>query len=211
MTKSQFRVKEMPPKHYIKRYKQQNELWKIVRQTSFQKPQLQSVLIFFKFVHPCLLLYSCVINTFFSCFERLFLCFTLSGGGSHSLDFDKFCDTAPLKFEFPHVCRIALWWIASRSYLSYFFTVEERRATKGKREKGRGLGPLIAGQARAEIKIIGFFIESIHDRSQISSVALTQMQSINWLNFKKVVFSLKNQHWISTSSSPNVWSKFNDY
>ena len=110
-----------------------NELWKIVRQTSFQKPQLQSVLIFYKFVHPCLLLYSCVIYTLFLCFERLFLCFTQSGGGSHSLDFNKFCDTAPLKFDSPHVCRIALWWIASRGYLSYFFTVEERRATKRKR------------------------------------------------------------------------------
>ena len=32
----------------------------------------QSILIFFKFVHPCLLLYLCVFNTFFSCFERLF-------------------------------------------------------------------------------------------------------------------------------------------
>ena len=32
------------------------ELWKTVRQTSFQKPKLQSVSIFLKFVHPCFLL-----------------------------------------------------------------------------------------------------------------------------------------------------------
>ena len=118
-----------------------NELWKIVRQTSFQKPQLQSVLIFYKFVHPCLLLYSCVIYTLFLCFERLFLCFTQSGGGSHSLDFNKFCDTAPLKFDSPHVCRITLWWIASRSYLSYFFY--RGRATSNKEEKRKGKWPRI--------------------------------------------------------------------
>ena len=44
MTKSPLCVKQMSPKRYTKRYK--------------QKPQLQSVSIFFKFVHPCLLLYS---------------------------------------------------------------------------------------------------------------------------------------------------------
>ena len=30
----------------------------------------------------------CVIDTFFSCFEKLFLCFTQFGGGSHDLTFD---------------------------------------------------------------------------------------------------------------------------
>ena len=159
---------------------------------------MQSVSISFKFAHACLLLYFYVICTFFSCFERLFLCFTQFGGGSHSLDFDKFCDTAPLKFDSPHVCRIELWWIASSSYLSYFLPrkSDEQQRVKEKRE--------------AEIKIIGFLLSLIHDRSQISSIALSQMQSINWLNFKKVVFSLKNQHWMSTSRSPNVRSKFND-
>ena len=34
-----------------------NELYKTVRLTSLQKPQLQSVSIFFEFFHPCLLLY----------------------------------------------------------------------------------------------------------------------------------------------------------
>ena len=33
------------------------EPWKTVRLTRFQKPQLQSTSIFFKFVHPCLFLY----------------------------------------------------------------------------------------------------------------------------------------------------------
>ena len=33
------------------------ELWKTVRSTSFPKPQLKSVSIFFKFINPCFLLY----------------------------------------------------------------------------------------------------------------------------------------------------------
>ena len=164
----------------------------------FSKTTLQFVSISFKFVHACLLLYFYVIYTLFSCFERSFLCFTQSGGGSHSLDFDKFCDTAPLKFDSPHVCRIELWWIASSSYLSYFLPRKSDEQQRGKEKR------------EAEIKIIGFLLSLVHDRSQISSIALSQMQSINWLNFKKVVFSLKNQHWISTSRSPNVSSKFND-
>ena len=177
------------------------KVWKTVRQTShgfrnhkcnpFQSPSSLPMRV-------CLLLYFYVIYTLFSCFERLFLCFTQFGGGFHSLDFDKFCDTAPSKFDSPHVCRIELWWIASSSYLSYFLPrkSDEQQRVKEKRE--------------AEIKIIGFLLSLIHDRSQISSIALSQMQSINWLNFKKVVFSLKNQHWMSTSKSPNVRSKLND-
>ena len=46
-----------------------NKLWKTVRLTSFQKPWLQSVLIFFKFVHLYLLLTFWVV-----------LCFTQFGG-----------------------------------------------------------------------------------------------------------------------------------
>ena len=109
-----------------------NELWKTFRWTSFQKPQLQSS---FKFVHACLLLYFYVIYTLFSCFERLFLCFTQSGGGSHCLDFDKFCDTAPLKFDSLRVCRIALWWITSRSYLSYFLPRKSDEQQRGKEKR----------------------------------------------------------------------------
>ena len=112
-----------------------NELWKTVTWTSFQKPQLRSVSISFKFVHACLLLYFYVIYTLFSCFERLFLCFTQSDGGSQSLDFDKFCDTAPLKFDSLHVCRIALWWIASRSYLSYFLPRKSDEQQRGKEKR----------------------------------------------------------------------------
>jgi len=42
-----------------------HELWKTIRLKSFQKPQLQSVSIFFEFVHQCLLSYfCCVIFTF---------------------------------------------------------------------------------------------------------------------------------------------------
>ena len=49
------------------------EIWKTVKLTSFQKRQLQSVLIFFKFVHPCLLFYLLSYLYLFWCFEPLFL------------------------------------------------------------------------------------------------------------------------------------------
>ena len=91
-----------------------NELWKTVRRTSFQKPHcnpFQSPSSLSMRVSFCLSMLS------IPCFRVLsgHFCFTQSGGGSHSLDFDKFCDTAPLKFDSPHVCRIELLWIASRS------------------------------------------------------------------------------------------------
>ena len=60
MTKSPLRVKQMSPKRYTKRYK--------------QKPQLQSVSIFFKFVHPCLLLYSlCYLYLLFMFLSVIFM------------------------------------------------------------------------------------------------------------------------------------------
>ena len=46
------------PRHYFKLFKNNKiEPWKTVRLTRFQKPQLQSISIFFKFVYPCLFLY----------------------------------------------------------------------------------------------------------------------------------------------------------
>ena len=66
---------------------------------SFQSPSSLSMRVSFcisMLSIPCLL----VLSGYF--------CFTQSGGGSHSLDFDKFCDTAPLKFDSLRVCRIAL-------------------------------------------------------------------------------------------------------
>ena len=60
-TKSQLCVKQtMSPKHNINISiitNNKNELWKTVRLISFQKPQLQSVSIFVKFVHPFFLFY----------------------------------------------------------------------------------------------------------------------------------------------------------
>ena len=66
---------------YLNVTNSKNGLWKTVRLTSFQKPLLQSVLIFFKFVHPCLVLY---------------LLFTQFGDSSPCLKFDNSHDTAPL-------------------------------------------------------------------------------------------------------------------
>ena len=42
-----------------------NELIKNVRLTSFQNPQMRTVLILFKFFHPCVLVvFGCVVYTF---------------------------------------------------------------------------------------------------------------------------------------------------
>ena len=64
-----------------------NELWKPFRRTSLQKAQLQSVLVFFKFVHSCLFLY-------LLCYLFIILIswaiFFLIGGSSHRLNFGKF-------------------------------------------------------------------------------------------------------------------------
>ena len=73
-----------------------NELWKTVSLTSFQNPQLQSVTIFFKFVHLCLLLYLLCYLYLLLTFWLLFLSFTQFASGSHCLNFDKFRDTTPL-------------------------------------------------------------------------------------------------------------------
>ena len=65
--------------------------------TSLQKVQFESVSIFLNFVHPFLILFlQCYLYNFYSSSGQLFLCFTQFGCGSHYLNFDKFCDTAPL-------------------------------------------------------------------------------------------------------------------
>ena len=49
------------------------ELWKTVRSTSFSKPQLKSVSIFFKFINPCFLSYLLYhLHLLLIVFERLF-------------------------------------------------------------------------------------------------------------------------------------------
>ena len=135
-----------------------SELWKTVRQTShgfrnhncnpFQSLSSLSMRVSF-----------CISMLSIPCFHVFsgYFCFTQFGGGSHCLDFNQFCDTAPLMFHAPHICRIALWWIATRRYLSYFYRWKAT-SNKGEKKMGRSLGPLTAGQALAEIKIIGFLL-----------------------------------------------------
>ena len=67
-----------------------NELWKPARLTSFQKPQLQSVLIF-KLVHPCPLLYQLAV-LFIPSFNILIHSFDVLH--SRCLNFDEFPDSA---------------------------------------------------------------------------------------------------------------------
>ena len=76
---------------------QKKKCWKTVRLTSFQNRNSNP---FFKSSSSLSIRATfcicCVIYTFLYCFERLFLCFTQFGGSSHSLNFDKFRDTASL-------------------------------------------------------------------------------------------------------------------
>ena len=112
---------------------------KTVRLTSFQNPQLQSVLTFFyrvKQYQLTALRYTyqlrgifyrvpiqtsfciCICNwlcTFLYCFERLFLCFSQFGCSFHCLNFDDFRDTALLT-------KRSWGLITSKQFLEYFFT-----------------------------------------------------------------------------------------
>ena len=65
ITKPQLRVKQICLQDIILNFSNnKNESWKTVRLTRFQKPQLQSISIFFKFVHPCLFLYFWILVRF---------------------------------------------------------------------------------------------------------------------------------------------------
>ena len=96
---SQLRVKQKCLSCVKSNVKTTKMNFKNVRLTSFQKPQLQTVSIFFKFVHPPVLLFHLLSYLYlFSFFEWLFLCFTQFGDSSHCLNLDKFRDTAPFSF-----------------------------------------------------------------------------------------------------------------
>ena len=69
-----------------------SKLWKTVRLTSFQKLQLVSVSIFFKFVLLCFLLYLlCCLILLWMFWPVIQASFTQFIGSSHSLNFEKFC------------------------------------------------------------------------------------------------------------------------
>ena len=114
-----------------------NELWKTGGLINFQKPQLQSVSSSSKF---CPFVFA-VIYTFFSCFERLFLCLTKLGGSYHCLEFNKFCGTAPLNlhtyiksfFLFINLFCTKGWQIPRR--LSRFLTKSLKSRILAKQER----------------------------------------------------------------------------
>ena len=62
-----------------------NELWKTVGLTSVQKPQMESFPILLNVPIRFSFCISCVICTFFYCFEQLFLCLPQYGSSSHCL------------------------------------------------------------------------------------------------------------------------------
>ena len=67
----------------------ESELWKTV--------WLTGIVICFNLLQVCSSALPFVFNySFFSFFEKLFLCFTLFVRSFHCFDFDKFCDTVPL-------------------------------------------------------------------------------------------------------------------
>ena len=125
----------MSSKHYIKHYKQQK--WTL-KNCYVNKLSKTTIAIRFKLLQVC----PCVSPFVFLCYLYLVFVFWAVISmfhsiwcRSHSLDFDKFCDTAPLKFDSLHVCRIALWWIASRSYLSYFLPRKSDEQQRGKEKR----------------------------------------------------------------------------
>ena len=77
--------------------------WKTGTLASFQKPRLQPVSFFFKFVHLRLLCVSCVIYT--ASFNVLndYFCFTQFGDRFYCLNFDKFRYSAPLMNQWKNI------------------------------------------------------------------------------------------------------------
>ena len=64
------------PKHNVKRYNNKSEIWNTVKPTSLQKPQLQSRFNLLQGLSLCAF-FCGVIYTFFNCFSKLFLRFSL--------------------------------------------------------------------------------------------------------------------------------------
>ena len=78
---------------------EKKELWKTVRLTSSQSPQIQ-----YNVPHLSLSIRGsfsvyCVTYPFFSCFEQLYLCFTQFGSSTHCLNFVKFHDSSFKKVQ----------------------------------------------------------------------------------------------------------------
>ena len=93
-----------------------NEVWKSVRLTSFQKPQLQSVSIFSKFVHPCLpLYYLCYLYVILKFRAVIFMFNPILW--QFCLNFDKLRDTAPSKSSQNWLTPI----LKVEFHISYFF------------------------------------------------------------------------------------------
>ena len=120
-----------------------NELWKTVGWTSFQKPHcnpFQSPSSLSMRVSFCLSMLSIpcfrVLCGYF--YVSLNLVAAQSGGGSHCLDFDKFCDTAPLKFDSLRVWELRYDELPAEVIYHIFY---RGRVTSNKEEKRKGKRP----------------------------------------------------------------------
>ena len=113
MTKAQLcaKQKNTSPKHYFKHYQQQKWTLKAVRLTHFQKLQLPSVSISFKFVHGFLvLLYLlCYLYLLLAFSAVIFFCFIQFCDRSHVLNVGKFRYTAPVIISGLRRFCVVLW------------------------------------------------------------------------------------------------------
>ena len=75
--------------------KSDNELWKTVRLRGFQKPQLQYISIFFKFVHVLPVVFTLLFIASFDVF---------SAGYYYFFGYTQFCTTQPLEWYVPVSC-----------------------------------------------------------------------------------------------------------
>ena len=75
--------------------KNDNELWKTVRLRGFQKPQLQSISIFFKFVHVLPFVFTLLLIASFDVF---------SAGYYYFFGYTQFCTTQLLEWYVPVSC-----------------------------------------------------------------------------------------------------------
>ena len=113
MTKAQLCAKQKKihlPSLILNITNNKNELWKTVRLTHFQKLQLQSVSISFKFVHQGLssFVFVVLLNLLLT-FCAVSFCFIQFSDRSHFLNFGKFRYTAPLIISGLSQFCVVLW------------------------------------------------------------------------------------------------------
>ena len=131
--RNQLHVKQLCLPSIISNVTKKKKCWKTVRLTSFKNRNSNS---FFKSSSSLSIRATfcicCDIYTLFYCFKRLFLCFTKFGGSYHSLNFDKFRDTASLLINNYSMSAHWIWdgWKPTRRVARSGITVLLKTPTK---------------------------------------------------------------------------------